>query len=159
MKRLLILLIIIAASCSVIGKYTYPDQVNKRLLTRLTEKYNKESGNCFYVNSTYSRHATVWHYTDRRIIIDYLQNGRIKQTKQYDSNGLSIIDTLIIDPMEFDEDGWNYALDGDGLYISIQNRKYEFNLPIDISSSLNNESKTSLRKFIVDEMTRYHIFR
>ncbi len=158
MKRLLFFLTIVAALCSMNSLYKYPDEVNKRLISRLEKKYIKQNGNCFYITSTYSPLAVIWHYEDSLIHIHYLNSGRIKQTKQFGSYGLSVIDTLNIDPLIFYEDGWDYALDGDGLHCSIQNRKYEFDLSIDLSSSLKNSSKTLLSKFIKGEISKYNLW-
>lgn len=161
MKPSLLLLCFICVSCSVAELfYHYPDEVNHRLLSRLEKKYIRENGNCFHLTSTYSRYAVIWHYTENAIVINHLKNGRISKTEQYVSDGLSIINTLAIDSASFlQDDGWVWALDGDGLKISLRNREYVFNLAISYVESLKYESKTPLSKFIKEELLRYHIFQ
>ncbi len=140
-------------------------QHNIRKNSNFTEKtissLLKKNGNVFYIRPDLGAFSIVWTYSEDKIVIYHLGNGKVDATREYLNN--KIIDYQIPTSLELDFDISTYCgfvLGGElfGFKIKKESEIQDFAWGFDIECLTNNTFQSDFLNKIVADINTYNMW-
>ena len=128
----------------------YPGERYKRSVAKQIKRFKNE-GNAFCFSSTYSYSTIVWHYSADSVEFVFFRKNRIIDKRTYQSEGLTLIEGFAEDRAM---PNYSAVLDGDLLYMYVENYGVEETLLIDIDDE-TSFPQDSLTHFIISDYLRH----
>jgi len=133
-------------------------QKNHKFTDKITSTILNKNGNVFYLNSTYATFSTVWTYSNNKLEIYKLANGRVSFEQKYSTISINMINKISKEElfeldqcMELDGDGFGYRIKRD-LEIEKQD------LPIGIECFTKQKYKSDFLNKIVEDINTYKMW-
>lgn len=154
----LIFILLLFESCSSTKYYM---NKNKHITVKQINKIYKQNGNVYYLYSTYSNNSNIWTYSENRMIIYLLKNGRINNKQVF--YGINAIDCPQLSINELRKDLYSKCaleLDGDcfGFMISVAGDKREASFYVGINCLKHVEFESCLLNRIVGDINKYGLW-
>lgn len=151
---LLFFAIIFLLSCSTIKNSI---QKNHSKTDKLVSILLEENSNAFYLKSSYSNFSTVWFYSNNRIVIFKLSNGKIDSKNDYQNKTqLNSFSKEVI--FELDK---CIELDGDGFGFKIKNDDniIQEDLPINVECLKKGKYQSDFLNEVVRDISTYDMWQ
>lgn len=156
MKRyyvLLLALLMTCLSCSTKFMIRKNDKVTDVRINTLVNEY----GNVFYIRSSNSTFSAIWYYTEEKLILYRVSNGKIVKENNYQTLTYNSFPDNEKKYFELDE---CLELDGDILGFSIRNQQglQEESFPINLTCFSNRNFESEFLESLKKDIDNFNIW-
>lgn len=151
----LTIILTICISCSTMK---HNIKRNNTQTDKIIETLLNENGNVFYLNSSYVTFSTVWTYSNDKLEIYKLANGKISSQQEYTTTSLGNINQ--ISKEELSELDQCMELDGDGFGYRIKrgSKTEQQDLPIGIECFTKLKYKSNFLNKVVEDIKTHKMW-